>query len=275
MKFLDFEFDGLYLSDFGFIACSFDASSGTQTLSAGSKLSFSKVSHNRGRYYSTVNSTYNDCLTATFDICKSPDIYTTQPEMIISNDEFRDIMRWLNRREFCTFRIIPDDCSEDDVDTCSYNASFNIDKIKVAEDLVGLRLTVETDKPFGYGQEVQKTLTFTSSVTEGSFFDWSDEVGDHCVDLIITITDGGDLVLANDTLGLSMEIKDCVAGEVITILGKEQIITTSESDHDICDDFNYEFLKICNTYYNRKNVITCTLPCEVEILYEPIIKDTP
>jgi hypothetical protein len=275
MKFLDFEFDGLNLSDFGFIACRFDAASGIQTVSAGSKLSFTKISRDHGRKFSMVNAEYSECLTASFDICKDPDKYPTQPEQIITNDEYRDIMRWLNRRTFCTFRIIPDACLEEEfVDTCRFNASCNVEKIKLAEDLIGLRLTFETDKPFGYGEKFQKTAEFSDLTPSHSFLDYSDEVGEIYPDLQITVSVDGDLQLSNDTLGGTMIVRNCTAGEVITIYGKEQIILSSVASHDISNDFNYDFLKIGNTYASRKNTITSTLPCSVTLSYMPIIKDT-
>lgn len=274
MKFIDFEYDGLFLSDFGFIACVFGASSGSVNASTGSKISFTKVSHNRGRHYTVVNAEYNDCLTASFDICKNPDTHD-KTDMKITNDELRDIMRWLNRRSFHKFRLIPDECEDDDITTCYYNASFNVEKIKVAEDLVGLSLTLETDKPFGYGDIVQQTMTFVSSSNVRTVYDPSDEVGEVYPDLVITVNSSGDLTLTNTTLNRSTVIKNCTQGEIITIYGSEQILSSSLPSHDIANDFNYEFFKIANTYDNRINNITCSLPCTIKLTYKPIIKDAP
>ena len=39
----DFEYDGQYLSDYGFIICDFNYSKGSVTVDTGSKLSFEKV----------------------------------------------------------------------------------------------------------------------------------------------------------------------------------------------------------------------------------------
>lgn len=287
MNFLDFCYDGINLSSFGFIACTIDASSGLKVASAGSRISFNKVSRNRGRLYSITNAEYTECLTTTFDICKEPALLSasasgsnavgttgSQSDMIITNAEFRTMMRWLNRREFCKLQIIPDECETDSITPRYYNASFNIEKITLDEDLIGLRLTVETDKPFGYGDTVKKTLNFTSSVKTAQFTDTSDEIGDSYPDIKITIGDAGNLTLTNSTLGVSMVIQNCSANEVITIKGKEQIILSSLSSHDISNDFNYEFLKVGNTFSSNINTITCNLPCKVEISYDPIIKDS-
>ena len=45
----DFEYDGHYLSDFGFVVCDFDGASSYDVISAGSKITFNKVSRNRGK----------------------------------------------------------------------------------------------------------------------------------------------------------------------------------------------------------------------------------
>lgn len=41
---LDFEYDGQYLSDYGFIICDFNSSSGADIVSAGSMITFNTVS---------------------------------------------------------------------------------------------------------------------------------------------------------------------------------------------------------------------------------------
>ena len=276
MNFIDFEYDGHYLSDYEFIVCDFDYSSGIAVVGAGSQITFDKVTRNRGKKYSLVNSTYDECITATFDICKNPEIYTTDKEMVITNDEYRDLMRWLNRRDFNPFRLIPDDCDSDvERETCYYNASFNIEKIMYADELIGLRLTMESDKPFGYGQEVSATWTFTSANTFKIIADQSDEIGYTYPDLVITVQSDGDLTIHNELLDRSMVIKNCTYGEVITISGYEQMISTSISSHNVMNDFNFEFLRIGNTLEERNNKITSSLPCKMIISYKPIIKDAP
>ena len=273
MKYYDFEYDGINLSDYGFIVCSF-SSSGVETVTAGSKISFTKVSHNRGLYYSLVNAEYTECLTTTFDICKAQ--CGSHATMKITNDEYRDLMRWLNRKQFCPFRLIPDVPAETDyIDTCYYNASFNVEKVKLNGDLIGLKLTLETDKPFGYGLRVVKTLNFAQANTSCVVYDNTDEVGEFYPDVKITVKESGNLYLYNETLDNLTIINNCSVDEVIVLYGKEQIIESSLSEHNISNDFNYGFLKIGNTFKNRKNVITSSLSCDIVLSYSPIIKDTP
>lgn len=268
---LDFEYAGHNLSDYGFIVCSFDYSSGSSNVSAGSELTFNTVSRNSGKHYGLTSTTYDSCITAEFDICKNPDIYD---DLIITNDEYRDLMRWLNRREFLPFRVVDDELT--DADVCYFDASFNIEKIKVAEKLCGLHLTMETNKPFGYGLPVKNEWSISDTdETVCNLYDLSDEVGEIYPDMKITINDDGDFSIHNSLTDCTMFIANCTSGEVITIHGKSQIIESSLSAHDIANDFNFIFFKIGNTIDNRVNQITVTLACDLSISYTPIIKDTP
>ena len=150
MNAIDFEYDGQYLSDYGFIICDFDGASGVDTISAGSTLTFNKVSQFNGRNFSLASTQYENCISTTFDICKDPEKYE-KDEMEISTDEFRDLMRWLNRTEFLKFQLHDSDIDYEE--GCYFDASFNIEKIKINEILYGLRLTMETNKPFAYADE--------------------------------------------------------------------------------------------------------------------------
>ena len=270
---IDFEYDGQYLSDYGFIICHFDYSSGATTADAGSKITFNKVARSNGKQFSLTSAKYDECVQTTFDICKNPDLYENYDDRQITNDEYRDLMRWLNRREFLKFQVFDED--EGERDTCYYNVSFNVEKIKIAEKLFGLRLTMESDKPFGYGQEQSVSWTFADSSTTRILSDISDEIGFLYPDMTITCNANGDLSIYNELENCTMTIKNCSVGEVITINGATQIISTTYSSHDIANDFNYEFFRIGNTIDNRNNRISVSKPCNMVIRYTPIIKDTP
>lgn len=274
MRSIDFEYDGQYLSDYGFIICDFNFTNSATEINAGSVITFNKVPRNSGKQFGLLGTKYEECITASFDICKNPDIYDRR-EMEISNDECRDIMRWLNRREFLKFQVIDDENDSLERDTCYYNASFNVGKIKINERLYGMRLTMETDKPFGYGQEQMVSWTFSDSNISKILSDISDEIGYIYPTVIITVNRNGDLSLYNEQENCTTLIKNCTVGEVITLHGDTQIITTTYAAHDICADFNYEFFRIGNTINNRNNRISASLPCHVIIKYNPVIKDTP
>ena len=267
---LDFEYDGQYLSDYGFIVCDFNSPSGADIVSAGSKITFNTVQQHRGNRYGLTGTKYDEYIQTTFHICKNPDICD---EMRITNDEYRDLMRWLNRKEFLPFQVLHEDDME--YDPCYFDASFNIGKIEINKILYGLELTMETNRPFGYWLERSESFNITAANTEIEITDSSDEVGYIYPDLIITCGSDGDLVVKNQTIGVEMVINNCTHGEIITVHGEPQIITSSLEEHKLYNDFNFEFFKIGNSFEQRKNSIVVSLPCNIVIKYRPIIKDAP
>lgn len=264
----DFEYDGHYLSDFGMVVCDFDGSNGMNVSGAGSVITFNTVPRKKGERNSLTSTQYDECITATFSIGKDPCEFDDQH---ITNDEYRDLMRWLNRKEFLPFRAVEEG---DDADTCYFDASFNISKIKINERLYGLELTMITDKPFGYGMEQIVRWRITSSSTKYLLSDVSDEIGYIYPNVKIRCNKDGDLKLTNIEAGSITQIKNVSFDEVITIDGDALQIETSLNGHKIYDDFNYEFPKIVNSYNDRSNHFTASLPCNIEIRYRPIIKDS-
>lgn len=269
---VDFEYDAKYLSDYGFIICDFDSANDASVIDAGSKITFNKTARNRGKQYSLLSTQYDQCVSTTFDICKNPDIYDYE-DMAITNDEYRLIVRWLNRNEFLKFQVFYEDYR--DRTSCYYDASFNIEKIMIGEILYGLRLTMESNKPFGYGAEQVITYNFSDSSQSYTLIDLSDEIGTICPYVTITCNEDGDLYLYNESEDCITLIKNCLAGEMIILDGEDQIISTTYNSHDVRNDFNYEFFRIGNSMDTRENHISVSLPCKVEIRYCPIIKDTP
>ena len=267
---LDFEYDGRYLSDHGFVICTFGSQSDYDTISAGSRITFNRVQMHRGKYYGLAGTAYDEYITATFEIGRNPDKYE---DLRMTEEEYRDLMRWLNRHEFLRFKVLG--WGDDEPDSCYYDASFNVEKVLVTKVLYGLRLTMETNRPFGYAQE--RKMKFSVPSANGSFTlrDASDEIGYVYPDMTITCKGTGMLTIHNDMCDEDTVVKNCSNGEVLTIHGREQIITSSLPSHAIYNDFNFEFPKIGNTYKKRQNKITVSLPCDMEIRYTPIVKDTP
>lgn len=266
---LDFEYDGKYLSDIGFIICDFNSSSGADIVSAGSKITFNTVTQNKGKRYGLTSTQYDECVTTTFDICKSPDMYN---DLEISNDEYFELMRWLNRKKFYRLHIIDDD---HEIEPCFFNASFNVQKVKIGEILYGLELEMITNTPFGYGMERIIKNTFTAEENSFVIKDNSDEIGYIYPSLKITCSQAGNLTIKNALTGSSTYIRNCYASEVIDIDGLTREIKTNKSEHDIYNDFNYNYFKIGNRMNERDNTITVDLPCTIEFRYSPIIKNVP
>lgn len=273
----DFVYDDIKLSDKGYIICDFDDKSGVEIVDVGSTITFNKIKRDSGRIYTLASATYDECVTATFDICKNDCLYGSN-EMEISTQQFRELMQWLNRREFLPFRIV-----DDKQTVCWYNASFNVDKIVVGGKIYGVRLTMETDRPFGYDDKVTRTYALSNSNLTISIVNTSNEIGYLYPTITIKCWVDGDLTITNTLEGNTTVIKNCSNAEVITINGETQtIVTNNESNHTkkkIHNDFNWEFprlgTKMIRGQVIRNNDITTSLPCEITIEYRPIVKDVP
>lgn len=134
---------------------------------------------------------------------------------------------------------------------------------------------METNKPFGYGQELSVSWDVSDTTKTYVLSDMSDEIGYTYPSMVITCNRAGDLTIYNEMENCTMVIKNVSVGEVITIDGTTHIIESSLDSHNIYDDFNFEFFRIGNTINNRNNRISASLPCKLEFTYSPIIKDTP
>lgn len=266
----DFEYDGQFLSDYCFVICTFDGSSGIDTVSAGSKITFNTIQRHYGKKYSLTGTTFDECIQSSFDICKDPCIHAS---LLISPEEYRSLMRWLNRRNFLKFQLLPEEMT--DSSACWYEASFNIDKIMSDGMLCGLRLTMETNKPFGYGQEQRISWVVSDTSKVHLVHDISDEPGYIYPSMTVIPSQNGDLTIYNALEDCTTQIKNCSAGEVITVDGDTLSISSSLNSHQIYNDFNFEFLRIGNTLKNRSNPISVSLPCSIELRYFPVVKDAP
>lgn len=272
---VDFMYDGQCLSDYGFIICNFDYKNGTDVVSAGSEISFEKVSRNGGKHYSISSTKYESCIETEFDICKNPDT-NGNDKMEITEDEFRNLMRWLNRHTFYRFNLLNESRDNSNVPARYYNASFNLSKIFIGDKLYGIRCHMNTDRPFGVGDKIHSVIHTTNQKSAGCIFvDYSDEIGITYPVTIITIKGSGDLTITNISDNSVVSIKNCTSGEKITMSGDTLMISTSKGSHNIANDFNYEFFRISNDFGRRENYITSSIPCDIEIEYSPIIKDIP
>ena len=263
----DFCYDGLYLSDYDFTIVNIDDSSGVETVSIGSVIKIDTITKPTQRRAYKTGYHYDSTYTCSFTIAKNPEKVGNNLE--ITEDEFSDLIRWLNRTEFLQMFFV-----YEHENNCYYDAIFNIEKVYIGNKLIALQLTMETNRPYGYGDRQVKTLTFTEAEQVKSFNDNSNEIGSIIPDLKITIKDDGDLYLQNLDTETSMTINNCVEDEIISINGEMLTIMSDNPNHQatLADDFDYNFLSIGNSISNRRNRILASIPCVVEIGYIPVIK---
>ena len=261
MKSFDFEYDGIRLSDKGFIICKF-GSNGIETVSNGSYITFNTVSTMRGAKCELTSSEYSDCLKTSFQICKHPCIIDDK-EITIS--ELREIMQWLNRKEFHKFKLL-----DAEYTNIFFEASFNISKIEYDGKTYGLELELFTNRPYALQEPILLYLENTMANGQKQIFSKSDEEGYIYPDMQITIAADGDFEFYNALEDRTMRIANCKAGEIINV--SYPMIESSLKTHKIQNDFNWKFFRIANTFRTRVNDITISLPCTIKMKYSPIIK---
>lgn len=266
----DFEYDGIVASDFGLVVCCINTVKGDASVVIGeTALNFNQVPVRNGEYYLFSNTTYDAPLEVTFEVCKLD--YFTGDNRIFTQDELREISRWLCRKEPHVFRPIAKGMVSS-VDTY-FDGSFDVSNIYVGNHVVGLQLHFTCVRPHAVGRKISIKHTFEGDDKSFLLRDESDEVGTIYPDLLeIKCKSGGTLTINNSLEpNRTTEIKNVRANEIIRFDNMLNI-STSVDEHEIQDDFNFVFFRVANKYDDRENVITTSIDCEITLEYNPIIK---
>lgn len=257
MNAIDFEYAGESLSEKGFMVCQFSSSSGFDTSSAGSVLSITRSVSGNSKLFSYSIVKYDSPFEGTLSICKVDGSE-------VNGDEFSSIMRWLNRTEPHELRLLGGIYWD-----TFFSGSFNIEKVEHRGRVVGFNLTFLSTAPFGHTFPVTESFPLYVG-EEKTIVDLSEEIGyTYPEKMTIVCNDSGDLKIYNSIEDRTMEIHNCKKKEVITLDCENKIILTSDEDHKICDDFNFTFFRLANTYDTNENKITSTLSCDIKFTYKP------
>lgn len=259
----NFEFNGKQLSDFGMILCHF-GSGGLETVS-GTQVTFNTVPVLNGQRHELIDVQYENCLEATFQICKYSCGNDTQE---ITSSEYREIAKWLSRKKFVKLKILDGDTMD-----IYYMATFdNISRIELDGRLYGLELHVITNAPYAFKDPQIITINNTEVNGVHSVNDTSHEEGFIYPHIEIAMKQSGNLTIYNAIENRRTEIKNCEAGEVITM--DYPIISTNSTSltRNIQNDFNWKFLRLANSYDKSRNDLTISLPCTIKMTYSPIVK---
>lgn len=270
MYLLDFIFDGLKLSNLGCMV-GYATSSDSDTVEMGSVVELETVI-NHGTYRrEIVNSDYDDVVTASFDIIRSP--CGGGHGEFLTDKEISWFMRWLNRKEYCKFIPIYSDSVS--FYKMYYMGTFTeVNAIKMSGNVIGFNLTFEANAPFGFIDLEPTTFTLNAGQTF-TLFDESEEIGKIYPDeIVITCNGNGSIELTNSMEPERVtEIKNCTNGEIITMDCVHKIITSS-NHNGLYNDFNYVFPRLSNTMRDKKNILENSgiTPYSVQITYSPIRK---
>ena len=272
MRCIDFEYDGQLLSDYDCVICNIGNSPGVETTDFGNHVSLNTV-YSIGLNKFHISSTrYDEPYMVQFQVAKLS--HDKKLESHFDEYELSNMMRWLNRKRYCKFKPIYKDGECYDV---YYMGTFDAQAIELCGKIIGLDLTLKTNAPFGYYEPVCVHMNLENTEDTYTLIDSSDEVGFiYPTTAKIECLSNGNLALKNSKDNRYMEVKNCRAGEVITLNGEEKQITSTMSHNKLYNDFNYNFIRIYNGRENgiddSNNVFSSTLPCNVSLVYSPICK---
>lgn len=262
MVIYDLEYDGVLLSEMGYILCSFDGGV-NGSVSNGSVLKFNNISTLHGEKFELSSVSYDDTLHGTIHFCKNPCMFDDE-DVEIYSDEFRELAQWLNRKEYHKLRLLTEEYAD-----IYYEASFNVSKVMIGDHIVGVELEVFTNRPFGISGEKRITISGESGDSKIVYND-SDEEGYIYPHTVITANSNGNLSILNTFENRYTIINNCTSGEVITL--DYPVITSSLVAHNVQNDFNWNFFRLCKEYNNGRNVITLGSDCSIVMTYSPIVK---
>lgn len=258
---MDFIFDGVALSDFGYVVA-YDGLRSENTVV--SNMTYNTIKPALYDISRKVSHNYDANLTTTFIIIKDPCIYNDN--FYMTNDEISELTKWLVRKQYKYFRYIDD---EDITDEVWYKVQNTVDKVVEGDNVIGLSITVNANAPYGYTREVVDSWDDTTH----DIIMHSDEEGYIYPDVTITVNASGNLSIINEYENRSTTINNVVAGEVIQIFGNGiNQIASSIAEHELSQDFNYNFVRLCNQYGKYTNTITTNLPCTITMKYRGIRK---
>lgn len=274
MYWTGFEYDNQRLSDYGCMICTILGDNGVKAVNIGSKITFNTIKNPSTNKFKRTSSQYDEVFTATFEICKnSCDSNEFTPE------EVTYLIRWLNKETYRKFKPVYKD---GELANIYYNASMNCELISLDGKIIGLQLTLQTDAPFAYYDEVEHTMEFTSDTLSHSFYDTSDKIGYiYPSSMIIEIQQDGDFEMTNSQAeDEKIVVTGCKAGETITFI--ENKVITSSVRENLYNNFNFTYPKIGNEYKdvygygyysdNMENIFTVNMPCNITFKYSPICK---
>lgn len=269
-----FTYNGDSTEDHGVMICSFNG--GDEEPVSGGKIEMITFKAPNSNKWIKTNATYKEPLTFSFEICKNPCTASLQDEFVFSPADQIEMQRWLERKEFHYLTF-----DDGDMEDIYFNSQIKLTEQKNGGQIIGYKLDVTCDAPWGWSEERVANIS-SSDTTTIELCNWSDET---CVIFPTvkifckegTVESPQDIIIRNNLTKTKMEIKNCVAGEVILIHDRK--IESSEcyetpigfegKHSTLCKDFNWNWLSIGfsigNTCDERGNELTVTGNCDIQL----------
>ncbi len=254
-----FIFNNRRLSDLGMMLCYFDSVDNIETVDSPT-ITFNIVQNNSNDSFRPTSASYDGSLESNeIGICK---VNCNEKNLYFTRDEVRAIYKWLDTKSFRKFVIENDPMFED---VYFLGGFTQINQVRHFGKVIGFKLKFTSQYPYGLSEDIKYTKTITSDNKYFSIINDSDDVKPvypSC--LKITMMEDGDLTIKNTLDEYTFGIRNCKNGEVITVDCVNKIIETDKSEHDIYNDFNYNYFRLLRNDDTDNNKFTVSLMCKIE-----------
>ena len=264
---MDFIFDGVALSDLGYVLAYDGLVSENAVVSSMTYNTVKPALFDVSRKTSYI---YESNLTTTFTIMKNPCLFGDT--FYMNNDEISELTKWLVRKQYKYFRFVDDEDTSDEV---WFKVQNTVEKVKEGDHVIGLFVTVNANAPYGFTRVINVSWDAQDRVPYDIIVH-SDEEGYIYPDITITVqqtSNSLNLWNKSDIESRHSIVNNVTAGEIITMRGEGvQQITSSIESHDLSSDFNYNFFRLCNQFGKYNNQIYTNIPRDITLSYRGIRK---
>ncbi len=257
----NFVYDEQSSEDYGVIICSFSGSSDGEN-TAGSVVTMSTVKAPNSNTWLRTNAYYDEQLEFEFSICKNPCYVNSQEDMVFTAEEQAQIMRWLVKKDYAFLSF-----DQDGFENIFYNAVITVERYLINGQVTGYTLSVVCDAPWGYSEERKMVIDNNQPLLMNT----SEEIGYIIPNVTIHVLSNGTVKINNDSYDEETVIYNCSSGETILMTDMMRISTSLPSHFSLYDDFNWNFVKLYNSFNDESNYFTLS-NCTLEISWREIRK---
>jgi phage-related protein len=250
---MDFIYDGLPSEYFNVMMCDFDSSSSASSNDEEANLILGKTSMRNT--WSLYGVEYTSPLKFPITIAKREG-----DDKYFSSEEQRAIKKWLCKKRWCKLQVVQDDLSMIEYDCVMTFANMN----SVGRRNAGMTFNVTCNSICAWSHEYKNTYKVTTGSLNVKLHIDSDFEECMYPELIITSSVAGTISITNVTENNRVvSVNNCSVGEVITINGTKDIISSSLANRKIVKDWNGNFFRLLDGW----NEITITGNCTVVMKY--------
>ena len=252
-----FSYNGINSTEMNVMTCDIDGNTGLIETPSGSALELSTVKPVCADKWHFYNAQYSEPLSYSIHLMKTG--FTP-----FTVDEITKINRWLMRKDgYHPFSFT--DSAYGAITFFATAVSGSI--VSSSNKNIALKYDFKTNAPFGYGDEI--TVSFGGS---GNFLleNTSSENGYIYPSMVILSNSNSDIEISNN--GRITKIEKCLKGEKITLNNEYKIISSSNVQHDLANDFNYKWFRLSRNDDAIENNITVKGDCTIQLTYRPVIK---